>query len=143
MTISENFKRFQLFSFQKDLLENKSLFKNTGVLFFSWKHKDWKRIISIQNCHIRSHLFKTNKILATKWTYHKERSFATNYFIFLKILFQFKNLLYRVFFVPTTQMPIFILFVSAWVSSNGAFFLWVSLSILTRIVNDPLLFYRE
>ena len=32
---------------------------------------------------------------STKWTYHKELSFASNYFIFLKILFQFKNLLYR------------------------------------------------
>ena len=29
----------------------------------------------------------------TKWTYHKEWSFPRNYFIFLKILFQFKNLL--------------------------------------------------
>ena len=29
----------------------------------------------------------------TKWTYPKEGSFPRNYFIFLKILFQFKNLL--------------------------------------------------
>ena len=36
---------------------------------------------------------KTNKMMTTKWTYHKERNFAGNYFIFLKILFQFKNLL--------------------------------------------------
>ena len=36
---------------------------------------------------------KTNKMVATKWTYHKEQSFASDYFIFLKILFQFKNLL--------------------------------------------------
>ena len=36
---------------------------------------------------------KTNRMVSTKWTYHKERSFASNYFIFLKILFQFKNLL--------------------------------------------------
>ena len=36
---------------------------------------------------------KTNRMVTTKWTYHKERSFASNYFIFLKILFQFKNLL--------------------------------------------------
>ena len=39
---------------------------------------------------------KTNRIVTTKWTYHKERSFASNYYIFLKILFQFKNLLQRV-----------------------------------------------
>ena len=36
---------------------------------------------------------KTNRIVTTKWAYHRERSFASNYFIFLKVLFQFKNLL--------------------------------------------------
>ena len=31
--------------------------------------------------------------MSTKWTYkNKERCLASNYFIFLKILFQFKNL---------------------------------------------------
>ena len=39
---------------------------------------------------------KKNRIVSTKWTYHKGGSFASNYLIFLKILFQFKNLLYRV-----------------------------------------------
>ena len=32
---------------------------------------------------------KTNKMVSTKCTYHRERSFSSNYFIFLKILFQF------------------------------------------------------
>ena len=36
---------------------------------------------------------KTNRRVSTKWTNHKEKSFASNYFLFLKILFQFKNLL--------------------------------------------------
>ena len=27
---------------------------------------------------------KTNRMVSTKWTYHKERSFASNYFIFSK-----------------------------------------------------------
>ena len=35
----------------------------------------------------------TNRMGSTKLTYHKERIFASNYFIFLKILFQCKNLL--------------------------------------------------
>ena len=39
---------------------------------------------------------KANKMVITKWTYQKERSFASNHFIFLKILFQFKSLLYRI-----------------------------------------------
>ena len=36
---------------------------------------------------------KTNRIVSTKWTYHKEQSFASSYFIFLKIFFKFNNLL--------------------------------------------------
>ena len=39
---------------------------------------------------------KTNRMETTKWTYHKEWSFASNCFIFLENLFQFKNLLKRV-----------------------------------------------
>ena len=35
---------------------------------------------------------KTNRTASTKWNYHKKRSFASNYFVFPKILFQFKNL---------------------------------------------------
>ena len=35
---------------------------------------------------------KTNTMVSTKWTYHKEWS-ASSYFIFLKILFQLKKLL--------------------------------------------------
>ena len=36
---------------------------------------------------------KTNRI-TTKWAYHKERRLTSNYFIFLKALFQFKNRLW-------------------------------------------------
>ena len=36
---------------------------------------------------------KTNRKVTTKLAYHRERSFASNYFIFLKVFFQFKNLL--------------------------------------------------
>ena len=39
---------------------------------------------------------KTNRMMVKKWTYHKDRSFASNCIIFLKILFQFKNLLEKV-----------------------------------------------
>ena len=36
---------------------------------------------------------KANKMMSTKWTYYKERSFDRNCLIFLNILFQFKSLL--------------------------------------------------
>ena len=32
---------------------------------------------------------KINRMATTKWTYHKEWSFASNYFTFLENLFQF------------------------------------------------------
>ena len=34
---------------------------------------------------------KTNKMVTTKWTYHKEWSFASNYFIFWKICSSFRT----------------------------------------------------
>ena len=36
---------------------------------------------------------KTNRMMTKKWTHKKEQSFASNYFVFLIILFQFKNVL--------------------------------------------------
>ena len=41
----------------------------------------------------------TNSMGRTKWICHKERSFASNYFIFSKIVFQFY---FSRFDVPTT-----------------------------------------
>ena len=65
--------------------KTKTLLQNTEVPFFSWKG-----IISIKTALSEAN-FKTNKMVTTKWTYNKGRSFASNYLIFLKILFQFKN----------------------------------------------------
>ena len=36
---------------------------------------------------------KANRMGSTKWTYHKERSFASNYLLFLNNFFQLKKLL--------------------------------------------------
>ena len=36
---------------------------------------------------------KTNTMGSKKWAYQKELSFASNYFIFMEISFQVKNLL--------------------------------------------------
>ena len=55
---------------------------------------------------------KTNRMATTKWTYRKELSFANGYFIFFENLFQVLKLLKSVN-VPTTQMSIFVFFVSA------------------------------
>ena len=90
--LSENFKRFQYFNFETDFLENENHFQKLEYRFLveSTKIKNasfpYKTAISEANA-------KANKMVTTKCTYHKERSFACNYLIFLKNLFQFKNLL--------------------------------------------------
>ena len=71
---------------------------------------------------------KTNRMVSTKWTYHKERSFASNYLIFFENYVSVREPLIKSWFdVPTTQMPILVLFVSAGVLFDGAFSLWVPL----------------
>ena len=64
-------------------LEYHFLVENTKIENASFP---WKTEISEANV-------KTNKVVTKKWTYYKERSFSNNYFISLKILFKFKNLL--------------------------------------------------
>ena len=73
---------FKYFNLEADLLENKTktFFKKVESIKFENASFPYKTTISEANV-------KTNKKVSTKWTYHKERSFAGNYFIFLKILF--------------------------------------------------------
>ena len=71
---------------------------------------------------------KTNRMVSTEWTYHKKRSFASKYFVFLKILFE--SLIKSWIDVSTTQMSIFVLFVITGVLFDGAFSLWVSLKVI-------------
>ena len=91
MTINESFKRFQYLNFQANFLENENLFQKT-VLFLVEATKIENTSFPFKTALSEANV-KTNRMVTTKWTYHKERSFASNYFIFLKILFQFKNLL--------------------------------------------------
>ena len=72
---------------------------------------------------------KANRMVSRKWTYHKERSFASNYFIFFKVFFSVNEPLTKIWFdIPTAQMPIFVLFLSDGVLFDCAFSLWVSLN---------------
>ena len=96
--ISENFENvFRNFFSQK--LENRFLVESTKTENASFPYKTAMSESNVM----------TNKVVSTNWTNHKERS---NYFIFLKIWFQFKNLLIKSCFdVPATQMSIFLLLV--------------------------------
>ena len=83
MTVTENFKRFQYFNFETDLLESEIFFKKLEYRFLVESTKienasfPYKTVVSEANV-------KTNKMVTTKWTYQKERSFASNYFIFFE-----------------------------------------------------------
>ena len=88
MTIRENLECSQYFNFETDILENENL--EYRLLVESTKIDNvsflYKTVISKASV-------KINEMMSTKWNYHKERSFTSNYFIFWKILFQFKNFL--------------------------------------------------
>ena len=75
---------------------------NFGKRIFFKKKKEYRFLAESTKIENTSFSYKTaiseanvkiNKMMTTKWTYRKERTFAINYFIFLKVLFQFKNLL--------------------------------------------------
>ena len=91
MTNSENFKRFQYFNFETDFLENENLFQKLEYRFLVESIKTENASFPYKTALLEA-IVKTNRMVTTKWTYHKERSFASNCFVFLKILFQFKNL---------------------------------------------------
>ena len=85
MKITENFECFQYFNFE------------TFV-----KKLEYRFVVEITMIESITDLYKTalleanvkiNRMETTKWTYHKEYNFASSFFVFLKILFQYVNLL--------------------------------------------------
>ena len=75
------------------------IFCKTKTLFIRLEYRFLVETIKIQNTlfsfetSLLEANVKTNRMATSKWTYHKEWSFASNYFIFLENLFQFYNLL--------------------------------------------------
>ena len=56
----------------------------------------------------------SNRMESTKWNYHKERNFVTNKFDFFEsFISELEPLINNSFNVSTTQMSIFIFFLSA------------------------------
>ena len=84
VTASGNLEFFQHFNFETDFLENGNLFqKNRGAFFLVESIKteigSFPYRIAISEANV-----KTNRKVSTKWTYHEELRFSSNYFIFLK-----------------------------------------------------------
>ena len=97
VTISGKFERFQYFNFETDFLENENLFKKTRVPFFQLKSTKLESASSSNKITVSEVNVKTNRMVSKKWTYngmeHKVRSFDSNFFSFLEILFKLKNFL--------------------------------------------------
>ena len=108
--------------------KTKTFFKKLGYCF-SFESTKFENASFPCKTGISEGNVNTNKMVTTKWTYRKERSFASNYFIIIIIIIFFLEILFQQswFVVPTTKMTIFVLFVSAGVSFDGAFSSWVSL----------------
>ena len=91
VVISENFEHFQYFNFDTDFLEHEIFFQQTNFQL---------NALRIKGHHFHTKLTYQKPILrqiewyiTTKWAYQRGLTFASNYFIFLKVLFQFKDLL--------------------------------------------------
>ena len=95
MTITGNFERFQYFNFEINVLKNANPFKKPEHCFLVESTKI-DNITSLYKTALSEANVKTNRMGSTKWTHHKEQGFASNHFPFLKILFRFRNLVYRV-----------------------------------------------
>ena len=86
VTISESFRRFQYFLVLKQIFwKNKTFFKKL----------EYRILVEVTKIENTSFPFKTalseanvktNRMATTKWTYHKEWSFVSNYLIFLENL---------------------------------------------------------
>ena len=127
MVISGNFERFQYLNFKQIVWKMKIFFKKLEYHCLVESTKIGNAPFPGRTVILKTNA-KANTMGSTKWTYHKKRSFGSNYFIFLRILFQFKNLWMKGWFhVPTTQIAIVVPFVSIGVLFGGAFSLWVSL----------------
>ena len=100
-----------------------NVFNTSTLIKIFWKTKTFFKKLEnhflVENTEIKNTPFsfktplsaanvKTNRMATTKWTYHKEWSFASNCFIILENLFQFQHLLKRVNLNdPSTHICIF------------------------------------
>ena len=73
-------------------MKNKDLFRKTRARFLVESTKIKNATFPYEGALPETDV-KKNEMGSTKWMYYKEKSFASSYFIFLKVLFLFKNLL--------------------------------------------------
>ena len=80
---------FSTLTLKQIFYKTKSFFKKLEYRFLVERNKIEKASFPYKTATSEANV-KTNRMVTTQWGYHRERSFASNY---LKVLFQFKNLL--------------------------------------------------
>ena len=88
----ENLNVFNTLTLKQIFWKTRAFFKKLEYRFLVESTKIEKASFPFKTAISESNV-KTNRMASTTWTCHKERSFASNYFIFGRFLFQFKNLL--------------------------------------------------
>ena len=76
VAISGNFERFQNFIFETDFLENENLTQKMGYCFLVESTKIENASSRYKTAISEVPYVKTNRMVSTKWTYHKGRSFC-------------------------------------------------------------------
>ena len=88
MTVSESFKRFQYLTLEQLFWKTKTFFKTLEYRVLVETTETENTSLPFKTALSETNV-KTNRMATTKWTYHKEWSFASNSFIVLENFFQF------------------------------------------------------
>ena len=92
MAITQSFEHFQYFSFERNSLKNENFFQKLENDFLVESTQTENASFSNKTA-LSEGSVNENRMVDAKWTCHKERSFASDYLIFKKILFPHKSFL--------------------------------------------------
>ena len=109
-------------NFEKNFPKNENILLKTAVPFFSWRYKDWKRNISIQNRPVKKPILRQIEwIIQIGLTIKNEVLPETTFFLSLRIS-------YKEMICCTNYTNVHIhTFCNCWSFIRGAFSLWVTL----------------
>ena len=79
MTVTGAFEHYQYFNFETSLMRTQTPFKKYRFLETSSKIENATFLCKTTLSEAND---ETNRTGSTKWTYHKEQRFASNYFLF-------------------------------------------------------------
>ena len=86
---NRNFEYSKYFNFETNFVENGNFFKKKGSTLFLFESLKIENASSSCKTIVPEVNVKANRMCSTKWTYHKERRFANNYFLLFAIFEKF------------------------------------------------------